>query len=121
MNITYLFDPVCAWATGTARTAAGLTSRSFPLVRSVLGPVVLSFLFRGPLPPSCFPGLLQCLFNRVEYVRFSAFEGLDSHHIVQHALLLDERPIVHVWAINPLEEIASYLQLPLCADVVRDM
>ena len=121
MDITYLFDPNYAQAMGSARTAAVLTSMSLPLVHRALGLVILNFLFGGPPPPLCSLGVLQCLFSRVGYVSFSAFEDLGLHRIVQHVLLLDERPIVHVQAINPLKEVASHLQLPLCTDVVRDL
>ena len=90
-------------------------------MRRALGPVVLNFLFRGPPPLPCFFELLRCLFSRVRYVRFPMFEGLGSHRIVQHVFLLDESPIVHVWAVDLLEEVASHLWLPLCVDVVRDL
>lgn len=52
------------------------------------------------------------------YVRCPAFKGLDSYRIVQHVLLLDERPIVHARSVDLLEEVALHLRLPLCAGVV---
>ena len=79
----------CARATGNTTVAASLSSRSLPLV-------VLSFLLRGPPPPPYYPGLLWCLLNRVQYVRFPSLEGLGSYCIVQHVFLLDERPIIHL-------------------------
>lgn len=42
---------------------------------------------------------------------FSSLEGLGSHRVVQHVLLLDECPIVHLRAVDPLEEVAMHLGL----------
>lgn len=54
-------------------------------------------------------GLLWCLLNKVWYVRFPPYEGLSPHRVVQHVLLLDEHPVIHLWAVNPLEEVVSHL------------
>lgn len=88
-----LFDMECSRATGEATTIVGLSSRSLPLVRLMS------------------PGLLWCLFSwvGVEYVRCPALEGLGSPWKVQHVHLLDEHPIVHLRAVDPLEEVAAHL------------
>ena len=56
-------------------------------------------------------GLLRSLLNRVWYVRFPPHEVLGPHRVVQHVLLLDECPVVHLRAVNPLEEVAAHLGL----------
>lgn len=114
-----LFDMECAQATAKATMAAGLSSRSLPLVRHAFCPVVLSFLFRGPPPPPCCPGLLRCLFNRVWYIRFPWLESLSSHRVVQHVLLLDERPIEYLRTVDPLNEVVMHHGEDILARVVR--
>ena len=66
-------------------------------------------------------GLLRSLLNRVRYVRFPPHEVLGPHRVVQHVLLLDECPVVHLRAVDPLEEVAAHLGLPLRGDEVKNL
>lgn len=103
LYVTHLLDMECSRATGEATMIAGLSSRSIPLLHRAS------------------PRLLRCLLSRVRYVRFSPLESLSPHREIQHVLLQGERTVTHLQAVDPLEEVAAHLRLPLHVDEVKNL